>query len=209
MEATSKLMNDGKGRSSSIPPDSESLSGFVATVRPFHRLVYLVAFACTKSQSVAEHVAVNAMAHAFKQCGQRAQCVDEFKVYLIRTVILEARAHVEVNSTPDNLPEDIDDLLAQRGINEWRPIALDALTSNDMRSNFTTALWELSTPTAVILLLRDAFHLTTLQIAELTGESHQKVQARLAYARIAACMKLAKCASNHEIPSSATVAAAY
>jgi len=146
---------------------------------------------------------------AFKQWSRRPTNIDDFKVYLIRTVIFEARPHVEADSALDSGREDIEDLFSQLGTSEWRPIALGAIRHDAIRSNLTAALQELSAPTAVTLLLRDAFRLTTLQIADLIGESHQRVQARLAYGRIAACIKLAKCVSDWEIRNSSTFAAAY
>jgi DNA-directed RNA polymerase specialized sigma24 family protein len=209
MEDRSKLTNPGKNTSSAPRPDRDIPADFMAVLRPFQRLAYLVAFACTKSEAVAEHVAVSALAHAFKQWSRHPANIGDFKVFLIRTVIFEARAHVEANAVLDNDREDIDDLYFQQETSEWRPIAPDAIQNDAIRCNLTTALQELSGLTAVTLLLRDAFHLTTLQIGDIIGESLQRAQARLAYGRIAACIKVAKCASGREISNGSTLAAAY
>jgi DNA-directed RNA polymerase specialized sigma24 family protein len=209
MNDRSQLTNQGGDTSSSPRPDRETLADFMAVVRPFQRLVYLVAFACTKSASVAECVAVNVMAHAFQYWSQHPTNIDGLKVHLIRAVMFEARAHIGANSALDSSREVIDDLFCRQGTTEWQPIALDAIQNDAMRSNLTTALQELSAPTAVTLLLRDAFHFSTLKIADLIGESHQRVQARLAYGRIATCIKLAKWASDRENQNSSTFAAAY
>ena len=79
----------------------------------------------------------------------------------------------------------------------------------DTQRLLTGALRELTAPTAVTLLLRDAFHLTTLQIADVIGESHQRVQSRLAYGRIALCVKMASRASDRKTSAPVSVAAAY
>ena len=60
-------MDYDKVRSSSPPTAPEMLADFKAAVRPFHRLVYLVAFAYTKNASLAERVAIDAMASAFEE----------------------------------------------------------------------------------------------------------------------------------------------
>jgi hypothetical protein len=181
----------------------------MAVVLPFQRLVYLVALAYTKSASVAEHVAVSAMAHAFNQWSEHPANIDDFKVNLIRSVIFEARACVEASSALDNDRKDPDDLFCRQGTTEWRPIALDAIQNDAIRCNLTATLQELSAATAVTLLLRDAFHLTTPQIADIIEESHQRVQARLAYGRIATCIKLAKGVSDREGRDNSTFAVAY
>jgi RNA polymerase sigma-70 factor, ECF subfamily len=208
MNDRSQLANHGGDTSASPRPDREAPADFMAIVRPFERLVYLVAFACTKNTSVAECVAVNAMAHAFQHWSHPTN-IDDFKMNLIKTAIFEARAHREVGPALDSSREDIDDLFCGQGATEWRSIALDAIQNDAIRSNLTTVLQELSTPTAVTLLLRDAFHFSTLKIADLIGESHQRARARLAYGRIVACIKLAKWASDRENRNSSTLAAAY
>jgi DNA-directed RNA polymerase specialized sigma24 family protein len=209
MEGSSKLMDHGKIRSSSPPTESEMLADFKAAVRPFHRLVYLVAFAYTKNATLAERVAVDAIASAFAEWSRQPSDLNGFKLYLIRTAISESRAHLEGNAPLDGIREDLDELLAQQGISEWRPIALDPVRNSAICSVLTGALQELTAPTAVTLLLRDAFHFTALQIADVIGESHQRVQARLVYGRIAVCVKLANRASDRKISASASLAVAY
>ena len=209
MRGSSKLMDLGKARSSFPPAASEMLADFKASVRPFHRLVYLVAFAYTKNASLAERVAIAAMTSAFEGWSRQPSDLNDFKPYLIRTTISESRAHLEGNAAFDSIREDLDELLAEQGMSEWRPIALDPIRNGLIRSHLTAALQELTAPTAVTLLLRDAFHLTALQIADVIGESHQRVQARLAYGRIAVCVKLASYASDRKISDPASFAAAY
>jgi DNA-directed RNA polymerase specialized sigma24 family protein len=195
MEGSSKLMDHGKIRPSFSPAASEMLADFEAAVRPFHRLVYLVAFAYTKDASLAERVAIDTMASAFDGWRWQPRDLNDFKLYLIRTAICESRAHLEGNPVFDGIREDLDELLAKKGISDWRLIALDPVRNSATGSLLTRALQELTAPTAVTLLLRDTFRLTTPQIAEVIGESHQRVQSRLGYGRIAVCVKLASRAS--------------
>jgi DNA-directed RNA polymerase specialized sigma24 family protein len=209
MEDSSKLMDPGKVRSSFPPAASEVLADFKAAVRPFHRLVYLVAFAYTKNASTAERVAIDAMTSAFEGWSRQPGDLNDLKLCLIRTAISESRAHLDGNAALDGIREDLDELLAQQGMSKWPPIVLDPIRNSAIRSHLTGALRELTAPTAVTLLLRDAFHLTTLQIADVIGESHQRVQSRLAYGRIAVCVKVASRASDLKISAPASLAAAY
>ena len=209
MEGSSKPMDHGKVRSSSPPAASEMLADFKDAVRPFHRLVYLVAFAYTKNASRAERVAIDAITSAFKEWSLQPRDLNDLKLCLIRTAISESRSHLDGDATLDGIREDLDELLAEQGMSEWRPIALDPIRNGLIRSHLTAALQELTAPTAVTLLLRDAFHLTALQIADVIGESHQRVQARLAYGRIAVCVKLASYAADRKISDPASFAAAY
>src|SRR5215469_14065169 len=124
MESGSKLMDHDKVRSSFPPEASEMLADFKAAVRPFHRLVYLVAFVYTKNASLAERVAIDAITSAFKEWSLQPSDLNDLKLYLIRTAISESRAHLEGNATLDGIREDLDELLAQQGMSEWRPIAL-------------------------------------------------------------------------------------
>jgi DNA-directed RNA polymerase specialized sigma24 family protein len=208
MEGGSKLMDHDKVRSS-FPLASEMLADFKAAVRPFHRLVYLVALAYTKNASLAERVAIDAITSAFKEWSLQPSDLNDLKLYLIRTAISESRAYFEGNATLDGIREDLDELIAQQGMSKWRPIVLDPIQNRTIHSLLTGALRELTAPTAVTLLLRDAFHLTTLQIADVTGESHQRVQSRLAYGRIALCMKMANGASDRKATAPVSLAAAY
>jgi DNA-directed RNA polymerase specialized sigma24 family protein len=209
MEGGSKLMGHDKVRSSFPPSTSEILADFKAAVHPFHRLVYLVAFAYTKNASLAERVAIDAITSAFKEWSLQPSDLNDLKLYLIRTAISESRAYLEGNATLDGIREDLDELIAQQGMSKWRPIVLDPIQNSAIRSLLTRALRELTAPTAVTLLLRDAFHLTTLQIADVTGESHQRVQSRLAYGRIALCVKMANGASDRKATAPVSLAAAY
>ena len=208
MEGSSKLMDHGKVRSSFPPAASVVLADFKASVRPFHRLVYLVAFAYTKNASLAERVAIAAMTSAFEGWSRQPSDLNDLKLYLIRTAISQSRAHVDGNAALDGIREDLDELLAQQGMS-MPPIVLDPIRNSAIRSHLTGALRELTAPTAVTLLLRDAFHLTTLQIADVIGESHQRVQSRLACGRIALCVKLASRASDRKTSAPVSLAAAF
>ena len=209
MEGSSKVQGHSKVRSSFPPVASEMLADFKASVRPLHRLVYLVAFAYTKDAWLAERVATDVMASAFERWIRQPSELNDLKLYLIRTAISESRAHLEGNAALDDIREDLDELFAQQGMTEWRPIALDSIRNRAIRSHLTGALRELTAPTAVTVLLRDAFHLTTLQIADVTGESHQRVQSRLAYGRIALCVKMASRASDRKTSAPVSLAPAY
>jgi DNA-directed RNA polymerase specialized sigma24 family protein len=168
-----------------------------------------VAFAYTKDASLAERVAIDAIAFAFEGWSRHPSDLNEFKLHLIRTAISESRAHLEGNATLEGIREDLNELLAQPGISEWRPIVQDPVRNSSMRGHLTGVLQELTAPTAVTLLLRDAFHLTTMQIADVIGESQQRVQSRLAYGRIAVCVKMASRVSDLKISPPASLAAAY
>jgi DNA-directed RNA polymerase specialized sigma24 family protein len=209
MEGSSKLMDHGTVRSSFPPAAPEVLADFKAAVRPLHRLVYLVAFTYTKNASLAERVAIDAMTSGVEGWSRQLGDLDDLKLYLIRTAISESRAHLDGNAALDGIREDLDELLAQQGMSKWLPIVLDPIRNSAIRSHLTGALRELTAPTAVTVLLRDAFHLTIPQIADAIGESHQRVQARLAYGRIAVCVKLATRASDRKISDPASLAAAY
>ena len=208
MEGSSKLMDHRKVRSNSPPADSKMLADFENAVRPFHRLVYLVAFAYTKNAPLAERVAIDAMASAFEGWSRQPSDLNDLKLYLIRTAISQSRAHVDGNAALDGIREDLDELLAQQGMS-MPPIVLDPIRNSAIRSHLTGALRELTAPTAVTLLLRDAFHLTTSQIADVIGESHQTVQSRLAYGRIALCVKMASRASDRKTSAPVSLAAAF
>ena len=208
MEGSSKLMDHGKVRSSFPPAASVVLADFKAALRPFHRLVYLVAFVYARDAALAERVAIDAMASAFEGWSRQPSDLNDLKLYLIRTAISQSRAHVDGNAALDGIREDLDELLAQQGMS-MPPIVLDPIRNSAIRSHLTGALRELTAPTAVTLLLRDAFHLTTPQIADVVGESHQRVQSRLAYGRIALCVKLASRASDRKTSASVSFAAAY
>ena len=208
MRGSSKLMDHRKVRSNSPPADSKMLADFENAVRPFHRLVYLVAFAYTKNAPLAERVAIDAMASAFEGWSRQPSDLNDLKLYLIRTAISQSRAHVDGNAALDGIREDLDELLAQQGMS-MPPIVLDPIRNSAIRSHLTGALRELTAPTAVTLLLRDAFHLTTLQIADVIGESHQRVQSRLACGRIALCVKLASRASDRKTSAPVSLAAAF
>src|SRR6516162_1150170 len=113
MEGSSKLMDHRKVRSNSPPADSKMLADFENAVRPFHRLVYLVAFAYTKNAPLAERVAIDAMASAFEGWSRQPSDLNDLKLYLIRTAISQSRAHVDGNAALDGIREDLDELLAQ------------------------------------------------------------------------------------------------
>jgi len=207
MEATSKLMGNGEGSSSSPRQASNNLADFIHAVRPYHRLVYLIALAYTKGSLVAEEIAVNAMASAFRLWRQR-QGADDLKLCLIRSTLSEARAYLHRNSCPDfERPEEIGDLVMAQSIAACQPIPRDATRNDALSSTLMGAIQELSAASAVTLVLRDVFHLATLEIAELIGESQQKVRARLAYGRIALCVKLAKSVSDCDLAGAASLAA--
>jgi DNA-directed RNA polymerase specialized sigma24 family protein len=209
MEGGSKLMDHDTVRYSFPPAASEMLADFNAAVRPFHRPVYQVALAYTKNAALAERVAIDAITSAFKEWSKQPSDLNELKLYLIRTAISESRAYLEGNSRLDGIREDLDELIAQQGMSKWRPIVLDPIQNSAIRSLLSGVLRELTAPTAVTLLLRDAFHLTTLQIADVTGESHQRVQSRLAYGRIALCVKMANGTSDRKTTAPVSLAAAY
>ena len=184
---------------------------FVQAVRPFHRIVYLIAFACTKDRNSAEIIAVEAMAAAFKLGRGHGQVTEELKLSLIRTALCKAQRYVDRNARPDieKVREDIGDLVMSQALKEWRPIPRSAVREDAVRSSLMRAIQELSANTAVTLLLRDAFHFTPLPIAGLIGVSQQKVRARLAYGRIALCTKLANRESNRDIAGEPSFAVAY
>jgi DNA-directed RNA polymerase specialized sigma24 family protein len=205
MEAPSKSMGKAHGSSSSPGPTSNELADFIVAVRPFHRLVYLVAFAYTKDPLIAEEIAVKAMSSAFGLWSQR-QTADEVKLCLIRTTIAEAARDLK---QPDieNCREEIDELLVSQAITASRPV--HTLGNHSLRGTLMGAIQELSARTAVTLLLRDAFHFTILQIAGIQGETQQNVRARLGYGRIALCVKLARCVSDCDLAGEASLAATY
>jgi len=154
---------------------------------------------------IAEEIAVKAMSSAFGLWSQR-QTADEVKLCLIRTTIAEAARDLQ---QPDieNCREEIDELLVSQAITAFRPVP--RLRNHALRGTLMGAIQELSAGTAVTLLLRDVFHLTTLQIAGIQGESQEKVRARLAYGRIALCVKVARCVSDCDLAREASFAATY
>jgi DNA-directed RNA polymerase specialized sigma24 family protein len=176
----------------------------------YHRLVYLVAFAYTKDSLVAEEIAINAMASAFRLSRQR-QGDNELKLCLIRITLSEARAYLHRHSLPDleKCPEEIGDLVVAQSITACQPIPRGDIRNGAPCGTLMRAIDELSARAAVTLILRDVFHLATLEIAGLIGESQQKVRAWLAYGRIALCLKLAKSESDCDLAGEASLAATY
>src|SRR4051812_30360020 len=207
MEPASKsIMYEGSSLISKAAPDA--LADFMVAVRPLQRIVYLVAFATIKDGSVAEDVAVNALSSAFRVWDRR-QTGDGLKLCLIRTALSEARNYLHRNSPAvrENYQEDIGSLIVSQPFSVWLPISRDAVRNGTLRGTLMRAIHELSAGAAVTLLLRDVFHLTTVEIATSMEESQQKVRARLAYARIAVCVKLAGSVSDCNVAGKTSLAA--
>jgi len=180
----------------------------MVAVRPLHRLVYLVAYASIKDCLVAEDVAVNVMASAFRMWN-RCQPGDELKRCLIRTTLSEARGYLH-HSPPGVLEEDREEFgasIVSQSLSACKSISRDAVRDGTLCNTLMLAIHGLSASASVTLLLRDVFHLTTGEIAELMGEPQQKVRARLAYARIVLCVKLAGSVSDCDVAGEATLAA--
>lgn len=207
MKAVSTLMRNSQG-SSSPPPGADRFAAFKVAVRPFFLLSYLVSFAYTKDSLVAEDVAVKALASAFRLWKQR-QSADELKRCLIRVTLSEARTclHRHPPRDLDNCPQEIGDSFVSQAVAVCRPIPRDAIHPDALRRTLMGTIQRLASGAAVALLLRDVFHLTTLEIAELMGESQQRVRAWLAYGRFALCVELAKSASTHDLAGDASLAA--
>jgi DNA-directed RNA polymerase specialized sigma24 family protein len=195
-----------------IPDEAcDSLADFIEAVRPFRRIVYLVAFAYTKDADAAEFLAVNVLATAFKVGRNHGQNANEFKSRLIRIALSEARNFVSCNSPHvlENGEEEIERLITSQAIAGLRLLTKGATCNGVLPGTLIKALHELSPDTAVTLLLRDACHFTSLEISTLTGESQQKVQARLAYGRVALCMKLSNGLTDREVTGRQSFAPAY
>jgi DNA-directed RNA polymerase specialized sigma24 family protein len=217
MEATPESMVRGEHDSLSAPVDlsvtrdtAYKLADFLVVVHPFHRLVYWVGFAYTYDSAAAELLSVRTIAAAFKAWRQQPKH-DELKLWLIRIALSEARAYFGRNASPvgRTCREEIADLVVAQGTAEWRPVPRHAMRDRDVRDALIGAMQELSPATRVILLLRDVFRLTNAQVAAVVGESRQSVQGRLAFGRIALCIKLAKRDSGRDLLGQASVATAH
>lgn len=174
---------------------SDVYDGFIEAVRPFHRVVCMVAFAGTKSRVAAERIAVEAFSAAFKLWKCERPERGELEFSLIRIALSEARKYIEGQMVED-IQEDICDLVMSQTSNGWRPYSTDTIPDEVVQSSLMRAIEELSVVAAVTLLLRDAFHLSPLQISRLIGESQPKVKERVAYGRVSICIRLAEAASG-------------
>lgn len=182
---------------SAVFPD-DKLADFIEAVRPFHRAVYLVAFAYTNDATAAELVAVRAIAAAFRTW-RREQIGNELKMFLIRITLSEAQLHVPWAAVIEDCTEDIGDMFGSQSTWEWRPNPLHAVRDRVECDALIGAIREFSAKTRLTLFMRDALHLATVQIAGLLGESQQRVQTRLAYGRITLCMNLAMRGSDLDL----------
>ena len=184
----------------------DKVRDFIEAIRPFHRAVYLVALAYANDVAAAELIAVQAMAAAFR-AWQGEQTGNELKMFLIGITIAEAQSSLRGNRAAviKDCREDIGDVFGCQSAREWRPILLRARHDRAEYDALIGAMQEFSTNTRLALLMRDALHLTSVQIAGLLGESQQRVQTRLGYGRITLCMKLAIRVSHLDLCSQARV----
>jgi DNA-directed RNA polymerase specialized sigma24 family protein len=201
-----------KRRDLRTPGDAfDSRPEFIEAVRPFHRVLYLVALAYTKDRETAELLAIESMAVAFKEREGIPQSPDEFKAHLIQTAISEGGRYLKRDAQSDLKygREEVGDCFVNETIPLWRSIPNSTVGDDAVRCTAMSAIEELSPLTAVTLFLRDAWHLTPLEISALIGETQQKVQTRLAYGRITLCVKLAGRVASHGFEGEASLAAAY
>jgi DNA-directed RNA polymerase specialized sigma24 family protein len=95
-------------RTPSKPFDASG--GFIEAVRPFHRIVYMVAFAGTKSRVAAERIAVEAFSAAFRLWKCEGPEPEELESCLIRIALSEARKYAD-GKVREDIREDIGDLV--------------------------------------------------------------------------------------------------
>jgi RNA polymerase sigma-70 factor (ECF subfamily) len=171
---------------------SDNLGAFIEAVHPFHRTVYLVALAHTNDAGEAEFIAVQTMATAFRTW-QGSRIPGELRLWLVGIALSEANAHVHKNEDAriDDSTEVLPNGFPLEGITQWRAAAMSA---HDVafRRALREAIRELPTNNRLPLFLRDVLHFTTLETASLLGVPQDTIRHRVAYGRIALCMKLAK-----------------
>lgn len=184
----------------------DKVRDFIEAVGPFHRAVYLIALAYENDAAGAELIAVQAMATAFRTW-QGQQMGNELKMFLIGITIAEAQSYLHRNRVAviRDCREDIGDVFVCQSAREWRPIPLHARHDRAEYDALIGAMQEFSTNTRLALLMRDALHLRSVQIAGLLGELRQRVQIRLGYGRITLCMKLSMRGSDLDLSGQARV----
>jgi RNA polymerase sigma-70 factor (ECF subfamily) len=161
---------------------------FYELVRPYERVVFLVAASILGNDADAEEVAQEAILKAFKNLS-RFRHEAKFSTWLIQIAMNEAR--MKLRKDRRHLYDSIDSgRLAVDGdympadFADWREIPSQALERRELRDALRKALKLLPQKYRTVLVLRDVEHLSIGEAAQILGVSEQNVKTRTSRARL-------------------------
>ena len=161
---------------------------FVELVRPYERLVYVIAISVLKNPADAEDVAQEAVLKAFTGLSSfRAEC--KFSTWLVQITYNEAR--LKLRKDRRHLYESMDDPMQDpegdhwpRDFADWRPIPSELLERSEARQALQNAINSLSPNYREVVVLRDVQNLSIKDTATVLGITAGSVKTRLHRARL-------------------------
>lgn len=161
---------------------------FYTLVRPYERMIYVVALSVTKNSADAEEVAQEAVLKAFSNLRRfRAEC--KFSTWLVQITFNEAR--MKVRKERRHIYESMDDPVQgaegdywPKDFADWRPIASELLEKEELRLRLQAAVDSLPVSYREVVVLRDVNSLSTKETAIILGISEGAVKTRLLRARL-------------------------
>jgi RNA polymerase sigma factor (sigma-70 family) len=160
------------------------------------RAIYVAALALVNEAEAALEVAQATMVQAFRSLPKLSP-PEHLKIWIIRIALSEARRFLcaREHVTCDEVFLD-NEIGAHENHphrpTEWEPISPVGFTQNWTNNHLRSTVERLPRKDRIVLLLRDALHLTTSETAEAIGIGEQTVRARLARARFQVCDDLAR-----------------
>lgn len=161
---------------------------FYNLVRPYERMIYVVAQSVLKNLADAEEVAQEAVLKAFSNLRTfRAEC--RFSTWLVQITFNEARMKLRKDrrhmyESMDEPMQDADGDYWPKDFADWRPIASEMLEKEELRSRLRTAIDSLPLQYREVVTLRDVNSLSTRETATVLGITEGAVKTRLLRARL-------------------------
>ena len=160
---------------------------FAELVGPYHRVVFLTAYAILRNQQDAEDVSQEAILKAFRHlAGFRGEA--KFSTWLIQITSNESRLRLRrerkaQNESIDEMDEDGDHYCPIQ-LRDWREVPSEALENQELRAAINKALLMLPEKYREILVLRDIQQLNIEETVKALGISQAQVKTRLHRARL-------------------------
>jgi RNA polymerase sigma-70 factor, ECF subfamily len=161
---------------------------FYTLVRPYERMIYVVALSVSKNSADAEEVAQEAILKAFSNLRSfRAEC--KFSTWLVQITFNEAR--MKVRKDRRHIYESMDDPVQAddgdywpKDFADWRPIPSEVLEKEELRLRLQAAVDSLPLAYREVVMLRDVNSLSTKETAAILAITEGAVKTRLLRARL-------------------------
>jgi RNA polymerase sigma-70 factor, ECF subfamily len=161
---------------------------FEELVRPYERLVYLMAVSILKNPADAEEVAQEAVLKAFSNLSSFRE-ESKFSTWLVQITYNEARMRVRkdrrhIYESIDGDKQDVTGDYWPRDFADWRPIPSEMLERNQIREALQNAINSLSPAYREVVILRDVENLSIRDTSIILGITEGNVKTRLYRARL-------------------------